>query len=89
MRGRVRTVPLLLELIPIQRRIAEALGCGFFNTQQAMGGEGTMGRWYDSTPRLASGDYAHLTPAGDRVLGAMVYKALMKGLSDHLARQTP
>jgi hypothetical protein len=50
-----------------------------------MGGEGAIGRWYyRSKPRLAWGDFAHLTKAGDRVLGAMIYKALMKAFSDWL-----
>ncbi|MFT5433558.1 MAG: lysophospholipase L1-like esterase, partial [Myxococcota bacterium] len=83
-RGRVRTVPLLKKMIPIQQRIAEQAGCAFFNTFEAMGGEGSIGRWYDAKPRLAWGDFAHLTRAGDRVLGAMVYKALMKGFADWL-----
>ena len=86
-RGRVRTVPLLLKLIPIQRRIAEKAGCAFYDTLAAMGGEGTMGRWYNSKPRLAWGDYMHLTPAGDRVIGAMLYKALMKAYADYRAAQ--
>lgn len=84
-RGRIITVPLLKKMIPIQQRIASDLGCAFFNTWKAMGGEGAIGRWYyRSKPRLAWGDFAHLTKAGDRVLGAMIYKALMKAFSDWL-----
>jgi len=71
----------------VQQRIAEQNGCAFFNTYEAMGGEGTMGRWYYKVkPRLAWGDFAHLTKAGDRVLGAMIYKALIKGFADFIAR---
>ena len=86
-RGRVRTVKMLKKMIPVQQRIAEQNGCAFFNTYEAMGGEGTMGRWYYKVkPRLAWGDFAHLTKAGDRVLGAMIYKALIKGFADFIAR---
>ena len=85
-RGRIVTVPLLKKLIPIQRRVAERAGCAFFDLWSAMGGDGTMGRWYSSNPRLAWGDFTHLTPAGDRVLGAIVYKAIMKGFADWLAQ---
>jgi len=35
-------------------QIAAETGCAFFNTFQAMGGEGTMARWYESQPRLVS-----------------------------------
>jgi len=86
-RGRVKTVPLLKKVITIQQRIAKDFGCGFFNTWKAMGGEGAMGRWYRAKPRLAWGDYAHLTRDGDRVMGAMIYKAIMKGFSDWLAKK--
>jgi lysophospholipase L1-like esterase len=88
-RGRIRTVPRLLRMIPIQERLAKEMGCGFLNTFEAMGGEGAIGRWYyDVRPRLAWADFAHLTPAGDQVLGAMIYKAIMKGFSDWLQRGT-
>ncbi len=85
-RGRVRTVPMLKRMIPVQQRIAERNGCAFFNTWQAMGGEGSVGKWYRHRPRLAWGDYAHLTKAGDKVMGAIIYKALMKGFADYLLR---
>ncbi|MFT7624293.1 MAG: lysophospholipase L1-like esterase [Myxococcota bacterium] len=86
-RGRVRTVRMLLKMIPAQQRIAERQGCAFFNTFEAMGGEGSIGRWYYKIkPRLAWGDFAHLTKAGDRVMGSMIYKAIMKGFAGYLSR---
>ena len=62
--------------------IALEEGCAFFDTFSAMGGEGSMGRWYKATPRLTSGDFSHPTRAGRRVLGGMLYRALMKGYVD-------
>ena len=84
-RGRIRTVPLLKRMVDVQQRIAADVGCAFFNTVEAMGGEGAIGRWYYARPRLAWGDFAHLTKAGDRVMGAVIYKALMKAFADWLA----
>ncbi len=48
--SRITTVPTLPRLVEIQRQMAPETGCAFFNTFQAMGGEGTMARWYDSRP---------------------------------------
>ena len=47
-----------------------------------MGGEGSSG---DGTERFDVGDFAHLTKKGDKVMGAMFYKALMKGFAQWLA----
>ena len=69
-------------MVPLQKSIAKALGCAFYNTVEAMGGEGASGRWYKSG--LMSGDFAHLTKKGDKVLGAMFYKAIMKDFAQWL-----
>ncbi len=86
-RGRVRTIPILHGIVEVQRRVAAAEGCAFFDTFQAMGGEGAMGRWFRASPRLGWGDFRHATPAGYEVIGNLFYKALLKGFQDYLARQ--
>ena len=72
-------------MVPIQRSIAASVGCAFYNTFEAMGGDGASGRWYKSG--LMSGDFAHMTSKGNKVLGVMFYQALLKDfahwLSDH------
>lgn len=85
-RGKVRTMPNVPRIVEVQREVAAAEGCAFFDTFQAMGGEGAMGRWHQAKPRLGWGDFRHATPAGYEVVGNMLYKALLKGLSDYLAR---
>lgn len=82
-RGKIRSSKRLLKMVPMQKAIAKDVGCAFFNTFEAMGGEGSSGRWYKSG--LMSGDFAHLTKKGDKVMGAMFYKALMKGFAQWLA----
>ncbi len=85
-RGRIRTISTIPKIVASQRRVAQQEGCAFFNTFEAMGGEGAMRRWFKTKPRLAWGDYRHATPAGYEVIGNMFYKALLKGLDDYLIR---
>ena len=57
--GDIETMPTIPRLVEIQRRVARETGCGFFDTFQAMGGDGTMARWYTGQPRLVSADLIH------------------------------
>lgn len=84
-RGRYRTVERLHLLMKVQREAALEHGCAWFSIFDAMGGEGSIGAWYDATPRLAEGDLAHPSAAGSRVLGSLWYKALMKGFAGWIA----
>ncbi len=69
--GEIVTPPALEKLIDVQRRIAAETGCAFFNTFEAMGGAGTMGRWYLAQPRLVSADFMHPLPQGAAKVGAL------------------
>ncbi len=75
--GAISTPDVLHRLIDVQRQIAAETGCAFFNTFEAMGGDGTMARWYASTPRLVSGDFMHPMPAGAAKVGALFEQALL------------
>jgi hypothetical protein len=77
--SRITTVPSLPRLVEIQRQTAAEMNCAFFNTFQAMGGEGTMARWYESQPRLVSADFTHPLPAGARKVGVLLDQALESG----------
>jgi lysophospholipase L1-like esterase len=85
--SRIATVPTLPRLVEIQRQMASEMGCAFFNTFQAMGGEGTMARWYDSQPRLVSADFTHPLPAGARKVGVLLDQALESGYRQFKARE--
>lgn len=80
------TREIVPRLVKAQREVAEAEGCAFFDTYEAMGGAGSMGRWFRSNPKLGSGDLSHLTHHGHKVIGAMVYRALMAGYRDFRRR---
>ncbi|MEZ4339716.1 MAG: GDSL-type esterase/lipase family protein [Sandaracinaceae bacterium] len=86
-RGNIITMSQVPVIVAAQRRAAQAEGCAFFDTYEAMGGEGSMRRWFRSNPRLAFGDFRHATPGGYRVIGNMLYRAILKGFSDFLATQ--
>ncbi len=75
----ISTVPVIRRIIEIQRQAAAQTGCGFFNTFEAMGGPGTMARWYSAQPRLVSADFMHPLPGGARKLGELLDQALTGG----------
>ncbi|HEX5229993.1 MAG TPA: GDSL-type esterase/lipase family protein [Bryobacteraceae bacterium] len=85
--ARITTVPALPRLVEIQRKTAAETGCAFFNTFQAMGGAGTMARWYDSQPRLVSADFTHPLPAGAHKVGVLLDQALESGFRQFKARE--
>ncbi len=84
--GAIATLPAIPRLVALQARLAEETGCAFFNTFEAMGGAGTMGRWYSAQPRLVSADFLHPLPAGGRIVGTLLYNALMDGYNAYKLR---
>jgi len=67
-----------------QRAAALAEGCAFFDTWAAMGGPNAIASWRKS--KLMSGDLSHLTDTGQRVMGRMIYLALMEGYREYRLR---
>ncbi len=82
--GEISTPESLTKLIEAQKQIARETGCAFFNTFAAMGGAGTMGRWYQAQPRLVSADFMHPMPAGAAIVGGLFERALVKSYEDSL-----
>jgi lysophospholipase L1-like esterase len=86
-RGEIETIAAMPRLVKIEAKVAEDTGVAFFNTFQAMGGEGTMGRWYAAEPRLVGSDYIHPMPAGAKIVGELLYGALRDGYNEYKLRQ--
>jgi lysophospholipase L1-like esterase len=84
-RGDIVTLRSLPTIVEVQRRVAVAQGCAFFDAFQAMGGAGAVGRWYRARPRLFSPDFRHATPEGYAQIGKQYYQALLKGFAEYLA----
>ncbi len=76
--GEIVSLAALPRLIEIQRQVAQEEGCAFFDTFDAMGGAGTMAKWYNGKPRLVSADFLHPNPTGAAKVGALLEEALLK-----------
>jgi lysophospholipase L1-like esterase len=85
--GSIDTIRAMPSLVKIEAGIGQETGVAFFNTFQAMGGPGTMGRWYTSEPRLVGADFIHPMPAGAKIVGELLYGALRDGYIDYKLRQ--
>ena len=75
--GGLRTKPIIKQLVAAQRRVAKESGVAFWNTFEAMGGEGSMAKWMKTG--LGGGDLTHPTPQGAEALGDLLYKSLTTG----------
>ncbi|MBL8233112.1 MAG: hypothetical protein JNL98_31730 [Bryobacterales bacterium] len=84
--GEIGTVPTIPRLVAIQQRVASETASAFFNTFAAMGGVGTMGRWYEAEPRLVGADFIHPMPAGAKIVGGLLYQALVDGYTKYKLR---
>lgn len=78
----IQTRRIVPQLVASQRKVALEAGCAFYDTFEAMGGPGSIGRWYHANPRLANADFAHPTVAGQEVIARLFYRALMRGYAD-------
>ncbi len=75
----IATMSTIPRLVAIQKRVASETHCAFFDTFDAMGGDGTMSRWYTGSPRLVAGDLIHPTPQGAAMVAQIFVKNLMQG----------
>lgn len=75
--GVLRTKPVIKKLVECQKKVAAEAGVGFWNTYEAMGGEGSMATWVRKG--LAGSDLTHPSPQGGEILGDLLYKALTSG----------
>ncbi len=81
--GEIDTIPSIPRLVEMESAIAADSGLAFFNTYEAMGGAGTMARWYMSEPRLVGADYIHPMPAGAKIIGELLFTALRQGFHQY------
>jgi lysophospholipase L1-like esterase len=77
--GGIVTMPAIPRIVAIQKRVAAELGCGFFDTYDAMGGNGTMAKWYEGQPRLVAADLIHPSPQGARIVAKSLTGQLFIG----------
>lgn len=75
----IRTMTTIPEIVAIQRQVAAETHCAFFDTYDAMGGDGTMARWYGASPRLVTADLLHPTPQGASIVASLFVAQLGLG----------
>ena len=85
--GDIDTLASIPRLVSTEAQIALDMNVAFFNTFEAMGGQGTMARWYAAEPRLVGADYIHPMPAGAKIVGELLFSALRYGLQQHKAQE--
>jgi lysophospholipase L1-like esterase len=74
--GEIVTPETIPDIVRIQEKVASDMKVAFFNTFEAMGGSGTMAKWFKRNPRLVGGDYIHPMPAGAKLVGDLLYEGL-------------
>jgi lysophospholipase L1-like esterase len=86
--GKIITMPSIPLIVEMQRRVALEENCAFFNTFQAMGGEGTMAKWSAGKGKnhLVGGDLTHPTAEGAEIVGSLIYEAINDGYTKYRAR---
>ena len=88
--GLIETLPTIPRIVEIQSVIAHEMRCAFFNTFEAMGGEGSVARWYRMAPPLVAADLIHPHPAGAKTIASSLVKELLVGLARYQShRETP
>jgi lysophospholipase L1-like esterase len=80
----ITTMHAIPQIVDIQKRIAGQTGCGFFNTYEAMGGNGTMARWYDRHPPMVGADLIHPSPQGARIVAQLLTGQLLIGYERYM-----
>ena len=78
--------PNIRKIRDAQRNAAFKAGCAFWDLYEAMGGNNAMVSWVRHKPALASKDYTHFTAKGARLVGEMLYNALMKEYETYKVR---
>lgn len=78
------TNPMLPRIVAAQREVATKEKVAFWSAFDAMGGEGSMARWYRSKPQLGAADLFHPTREGGEVIADMLYGALMVEFEKYL-----
>jgi lysophospholipase L1-like esterase len=86
--GRFITNPAIPKIVEMQRRVAAESHCAFLNLFAAMGGEGTMARWYQGQGRnhLVGADLTHPNAGGAQTVGTLIYTALMENYNNYRGR---
>ncbi len=76
MGGEMKTYKALPQLVDSLRSMSAQAGIAFWDMFSAMGGKGSIVKWYRAKPQLAGGDFIHFTPKGAQKMADMLYGTL-------------
>jgi lysophospholipase L1-like esterase len=79
--------PRVLEIASVQRRVAEAAGCAFYDQMRAMGGPGSIMAWAEEPEPRAGHDRIHLTRSGYAEVATSFATDLMRGYDEWRAEK--
>lgn len=69
-------------MVNAQRKLAQKMGCAFWDTREAMGGDDAIIKWANHTPAYANKDYIHLSYKGGEILATEFVKSLQHALNE-------
>lgn len=78
--------PTVPKIRDAERNAAKRAKCAFWDLYEVMGGQGSIIAWVNNDPPLAAQDYAHLDYPGQKLIGDLLYKALMHEYALYLKR---
>jgi lysophospholipase L1-like esterase len=84
-----KTWPRVLEIVAMQRRVAQTAGCAFYDQLAAMGGPGSIAAWALGPEPRARGDRVHLTRSGYTQLASAFAADLMRAYDEWRAERGP
>ena len=76
-------------LIDLQAKLAFDNKMAFYNQFQSMGGENSIVKWVQQTPKLAGKDYIHPNGKGADILAEKIFKAMLNDYSKLAKNHTP
>jgi hypothetical protein len=74
-------------MVALSRESALAENCAFFNLYKAMGGKGSIRRWWHTRPRLVAPDLGHITYHGAVKFGNLVADMVLQEYQDYVRHQ--
>lgn len=86
-RGKYESYPNVPAIRNAQKRAAFRAGCAFWDLFEAMGGRNAMVSWVETDPPLGSPDYIHLSGRGAKLVGEMLYNAIMNDYQEYKKRK--
>ena len=87
-KGTYASYPNIEKIRNAQRSAALEANCSFWDLYGAMGGQNAMVSWVEAKPSLAQKDYTHFNARGAKVVGEMLYQAIIEEYSDYKALQS-